>query len=80
MNLYHVSGGGLAFCPFFNANPVIETAHAVNISCNTHCAWVVPHYKGNGDIDYFTCTMNDREVAAMKTTDGIREMGLMVSE
>lgn len=64
--LYHVHGGGSALCPLFNANPIIETALTENIQCNTSCVWIISHYNDKGDTDYFTCCMNDREVAAMK--------------
>lgn len=69
MLLFHVHGRGRAYCPLFHCNPIIETAHAVNLQCDTQCAWTIPHYKPNGDIDYFTCAMNDREEAAMKVVE-----------
>lgn len=67
MLLFHVHGGGRAYCPLYNCNSAIENMRAYDIQCNTQCAWCIPHYKSNGDTDYFTCAMNNREVAAMKT-------------
>ena len=66
--LYHVSGGGSALCPLCKANPNIETMSRENVQCNTSCAWIIPHYNDEGGTDYFTCCMNDRKAAAMKTS------------
>ena len=67
--LFHVNGGGRAYCPLYFANPIIEKARPVDIQCNSQCAWCIPHYKNNGDPEYYTCVMNDREDAAMKVVE-----------
>lgn len=67
--LFHVNGRGRAYCPLYKANPIIAEARLVDIQCDSQCALCIPHYKDNGDTEYFTCAMNDREEAAMEVVE-----------